>query len=97
MKKRKLLFKQIMKCPDWHETICNVYEDNGYYYYECPICGVIVGLQMDGDRDEDVNLIGGKVYRKKINKQRGFTGINCDKIMEIFREREIADNTTNGN
>jgi len=89
MKIRKLLFKQIIKCPNWHETICKVYEDNGYFYYECPICGVIVGLQRDGDKKEDINFIGGKVYRNKIEKRKSFTGHNRDEIMNLFRKRKL--------
>ncbi len=89
MKKRKLLFKQIIKCPNWHETICNVYEDNGYWYYECPICGIIVGLRMEGDCDEDLNFIGGKLYKNKVEKKRGFTGYNSDKIVELLKERDV--------
>jgi len=89
IKKPKLLFKQIMNCPDGHEAICNVYEDNGLNYYVCPICNMYVGLMMDGDSNIDENIIGCKVYKKEINKSMKFSGWNCNKIISLFRKREF--------
>lgn len=72
MKQRKLLFKQIIKCPDHHETICKVYEDNGYFYYECGSCGMIVSL----DSPQKIN-----------DEEKRFTGKYCNEIIKIFDKR----------
>jgi hypothetical protein len=92
LKKRKLLFQQVITCPNHHDTICNVYTDNGYLYYECPVCKLIVGLQTDELKDTEP-----RSKRMKINKDIPikFTGNNAVQIQNIFimrnKERKINE------
>ena len=76
IKPRKNLGKAWIKCPDSHESFCNVYEDNGFQYYICSVCNCVVGLP---------------IYDKK-TEEYSFTGYNGGEIMKIFEQREELRN-----